>query len=136
MSVDQHTPDTIHIQIGKESKGPSEIELGLLQMQTLWVLSRQPTHGYDLMKSLSVIKGTEITQGTLYPMLKRLQELGMIRSEAEGRRIVNHITDKGKKTMNEACLGFVKTFYGIFHDYACQRCDFHNKKGGGCNGHA
>ncbi|HLC76653.1 MAG TPA: hypothetical protein VJH04_00445, partial [archaeon] len=30
----------------------SEIELGMLQMQVLWVLSKKSTHGYDLMKIL------------------------------------------------------------------------------------
>jgi DNA-binding MarR family transcriptional regulator len=138
MSVDKHShaSEDLHIALEAASGKTSEIELGMLQMQTLWILSRGPMHGYDLMKALSALKGTEITQGTLYPMLKRLEELGLIRSEDEGRRVVNHITEKGKHVMSIACLDFVKTFYGIFHDYACKRCDIHvkwGKKEGGCH---
>jgi len=110
----------------------SEIELGILQMQILWLLSRHPTHGYELMKTLTVLKGTNITQGTLYPTLKRLEELDLIKGIEKDRRIVYNITSKGKKVMNDTCLEFVKTFYGIFHDFACESCTFYEEhhKGG------
>ena len=109
----------------------SEIELGLLQMQILWLLSRKSTHGYDLMKTLTVLRGTRMTQGTLYPTMQRLEELQLVEREAlQERKIIYHVTDKGRQIMNETCLAFVKTFYGIFHDYACERCDhyLHNKE--------
>ena len=105
----------------------SEIELGMLQMQILWLLSRQSMHGYYLMRALTALKSTEITQGTLYPTLKRLQQLGLIKCKNDDRRIMNSMTAKGKRVMNEACLDFVKTFYGIFHDYACRKCGIRTK---------
>lgn len=113
-----------HLEMG-QPEGKSEIELGLLQMQILWVLSRKSTHGYDLMKALGAIKGTIVTQGTMYPALQRLEEMGLVKPETDDRKIVYHITDKGRKTMNQTCLDFVKTFYGIFHDYACGGCSLH-----------
>lgn len=108
----------------------SEIELGLLQMQILWLLSRKSAHGYELMKTLTVLRGARMTQGTLYPTMQRLEELELIEPEKQERKIIYHVTDKGRRIMNETCLTFVKTFYGIFHDFACERCDhyLHNKK--------
>lgn len=101
----------------------SEIELGLLQTQILWLLSRKSTHGYELMKTLTTLRGVRMTQGTLYPTMQRLEELELVKREAQQRKIVYNISEKGIRIMNETCLAFVKTFYGIFHDYACERCD-------------
>lgn len=103
------------------SKLKSELELGLLQMQVLWLLKR-PTHGYALMKSLNELKQTKITQGTLYPALQRLEELGMIRSRSAGRKRIWSLTERGKHTMHRACLDFCRTFQGIFHDFVCGKC--------------
>lgn len=102
----------------------SEIELGLLQTQILWLLSRKSVHGYELMKTLTTLRGSRMTQGTLYPTMQRLEELGLVEREAlQERKIIYHVTGRGKQVMNDTCLAFVKTFYGIFHDYACERCD-------------
>ena len=102
-------------------KQKSEIELGLLQMQVLWLL-KKPTHGYELMKRLNEIKTTKITQGTLYPTLQRLEELKLITSKTEQRKKIYHLTGKGKKVMRDSCSDFCKTFHGIFHDFVCEKC--------------
>lgn len=99
----------------------SEIELGLLQMQILWLL-KKPTHGYCLMKELNELKKTKITQGTLYPTLQRLEELRLISSKIEQRRKIYRLTTKGKKIMKDACKDFCQTFHGIFHDFVCDKC--------------
>lgn len=103
----------------------SEIELGLLQMQVLWILSRKSTHGYDLMKTLNTIKKTKITQGTLYPTLQALEERSLIKRHEEDRKTVYNITLKGRKVMNETCLDFSKTFFGIFQNFVCEKCVGH-----------
>lgn len=129
MSVDQHI-EHIHTQflppreeeIFGKSRVIGEIELGLLQMQILWVLNRQPTHGYDIMKQMQVLKSTKVTQGTLYPTLQRLLNLGLIERRDEDRKVVYTITEKGKKVMNDACTDFTRTFFGIFHDFVCEKC--------------
>jgi len=135
MSVDIHVDKkTDHVYFGSIME-KSEIEVGTLQMQVLWALSRKGMHGYELMKALSAIKGTKITQGTLYPVLHRLVELKMVErhTESTGQRqkYVYNLTSEGLRTMNTACLEFVKTFYGIFHDFACERCSLYkqNPKG-------
>lgn len=130
MSVEQHSEKRISLPVitdiipSETAAVPqSEIELGLLQTQILWLLSRKSVHGYELMKTLTVLRGSRMTQGTLYPTIQRLEELGLITPDKQERKIIYHITDKGRQVMNDTCLAFVKTFYGIFHDYACERCD-------------
>ncbi|MCX8147478.1 MAG: PadR family transcriptional regulator [Candidatus Woesearchaeota archaeon] len=100
----------------------SEIELGILQMQILWLLSRKSTHGYELMKSLNSLKKTKITQGTLYPTLQRLEELKLVSRKQEKRKIIYNLTPKGRKAMTEGCNDFARTFFGIFNDFVCGRC--------------
>lgn len=103
-------------------KSQSDIELGLLQMQILWMLSRKSMHGYALMQRLSEIKKSKMTQGTLYPTLQRLEEMKFIRRNARGRKIVYDITANGRKTMRKSCEDFSRTFMGIFKDFVCDKC--------------
>jgi DNA-binding PadR family transcriptional regulator len=70
----------------------------------LAVLSQcnQEQYGYSLMKSLSG-KGLEIDQGTLYPLLRRLETQGLLSSswrleEARPRRYYL-ISSEGQKTL-------------------------------------
>lgn len=126
MSVDKHSIVAKHdnVPLGSiKDRKPSEIELGILQMQVLWLLSRKSTHGYDLMKDLNDLKKTTITQGTLYPTLQRLEELGLVRRNEQERKIIYHLTPLGKQTMADACRDFSRTFFGIFNDFVCGRCD-------------
>ena len=132
MSTNRHSgtgfsrtqPPTAQELFGNER--PSEIELGLLQMQILWLLSRKSTHGYDLMRDLETMRGKKITQGTLYPTLQKLEELGFIKGHEEENRVVYKITSAGSKMMHETCTDFVKTFFGVFHDFACMKCMSHS----------
>jgi len=140
MSVNIHVAEnTDHVSFDPAEER-SEIEIGTLQMQILWALSRKSMHGYELMKALSAIKGTPVTQGTLYPTVKRLVNLKLAERHAENtgdrKKYIYNLTPKGFTTMNNACLEFVKTFYGIFHDFACEKCSLY-KKGdhSGCNHH-
>jgi DNA-binding PadR family transcriptional regulator len=93
-------------------------------MQILWLLWREPMHGYQLMKSLSEIKKSKIEQGTLYPALQRLEENDLIKVKETGARgkKTYELTPKGKKKMVKACKEFSKTFSGIFTDFLCSSC--------------
>jgi len=106
---------------GKERK-QIENEIGLLQMQILWILSRKSTHGYDMMKQLNLIKSTKITQGTLYPSLQKLEKLKLIKREKNDRKVIYHITSEGKMIMRDVCSDFCRTFYGVFQDFVCEKC--------------
>lgn len=125
MSVERHIPSEKEI-FGERKF--SEIELGLLQMQILWVLSRKPTHGYELMKMLNEMKKTKVTQGTLYPALRALEERGLIKGHEEERKQVYSITPKGSRVMIDSCMDFSKTFFGIFQSFVCEKCVGHGVK--------
>ena len=107
---------------GEEYTAESDMDLGLLQMQILWILSRKSAHGYELMKDLSVMKRQKITQGTLYPTLQRLESLKLIKGVGQENRIVYSLTAKGKETMTINCTEFARTFFGVFQDFVCGKC--------------
>lgn len=100
----------------------SDIDLGMLQMQVLWLLGRKPGHGYELIKQLNEIKPTKVTAGVLYPVLARLEEMKLISARTVGRKRVYHLTPVGRSVMTRSCTEFCRTFEGIFKQYVCERC--------------
>lgn len=101
-----------------------ELEIGVLQMQILWLLSKGPSHGYELMKKLTKLKKKEITQGALYPTLQKLERKGLIEVKREGSRgkKVYRLTGKGKEYMQQICRDFCEIFAGIYKDFYCACC--------------
>lgn len=99
-------------------------DLGLLQMQILWILGREPMHGYEMMKKLNNMKTSKIGQGTLYPALQKLEEYELIKiKEVGGRgRKTYELTCEGKEVMARSCREFSRTFSGIFIDFFCKSC--------------
>ena len=63
----------------REAKLEQELRRGVLQIAVL-ALTRSPTYGYQLLKDLS-LHGLETEEGTLYPLLRRLESQGLLRSE-------------------------------------------------------
>ncbi len=63
-----------------------ELRRGVIVLAVLSLLQEEQ-YGYSLMKRLSG-KGLEIDQGTLYPLLRRLESQGLLRSSwrVEGER--------------------------------------------------
>ena len=63
-----------------------ELRRGALALAALACL-QQPKYGYALIDELAQ-RGLEIDQGTLYPLLRRLEEQGLLQSEwkVEGSR--------------------------------------------------
>lgn len=100
-------------------------DLGILQMQILWLLENQPIHGYELMKRLNAIKKTKIGQGTLYPTMQKLMDAGYVISKEDGNRKVYSVTPKGKKKMESSCEEFVGMFKCIFERYSYGKNNSH-----------
>ena len=76
-----------------------QIKKGLLEVCILAVISKQDSYGYQIIKDISAC--IEISESTLYPILKRL-EMGLClltySSEHNGRlRKYYRITDVGKQ---------------------------------------
>src|SRR3990172_5710978 len=78
-----------------------ELRRGVIVLAVLSQLSKEQ-YGYSLLKSLSDL-GLEVDQGTLYPLLRRLESQGLLESvwkleEARPRRYYV-ISAQGKKIL-------------------------------------
>jgi DNA-binding PadR family transcriptional regulator len=78
-------------------------EVRLLTLFVLHSLNEKPRSGYDLLKLISERTGGGWTpsKGTLYPLLKQLDEEGLIKVSSIGKRskIIYDITPDGKKLL-------------------------------------
>lgn len=59
----------------------SQLLKGILDGCVLAVIEKEPVYGYILSKKLQQIGLQEISEGTLYPVLLRLQKNGWIHGE-------------------------------------------------------
>ena len=86
-----------------------ELKRGLLQLAVL-SMARERTYGYQLCKSLSD-GGLEVEEGTLYPVLRRLEKQGFLRSlwETGGSRPRKYyeITEEGRRALDALTGGAV-----------------------------
>ena len=80
--------------------------LGLLVIKTLEAMG--PLHGYRIARRIEQISGNQLTlnQGTLYPALLKLEQLGWISSKwgtsESGRRVkIYALTRAGRKQLHE-----------------------------------
>uniref|UniRef100_A0A7J3QEQ5 PadR family transcriptional regulator n=1 Tax=Ignisphaera aggregans TaxID=334771 RepID=A0A7J3QEQ5_9CREN len=83
---------------------PREFELNTLLI-ILYILSKGPAHGYEIMKRIKEEFFFHKSPGILYPSLKKLLILGYIDAVAEGQRgkkllKVYRITDEGIKFLS------------------------------------
>lgn len=83
-------------------RATQEIRRGVLQMAVLALLERR-AYGYDLLRVLSE-RGFPAEEGTLYPVLRRLESEGLLRSEwdTSGARPRKYYesTDTGKSALS------------------------------------
>lgn len=84
-----------------------QIKKGVMEMLVLQLLSEGPNYGYQLLTRLADTPSglLKVKEGTLYPILYRLEEDGMLESgwqTGEGRatpKKMYTITEKGKKEL-------------------------------------
>lgn len=80
----------------------SQLKRGTLELCALAVVSRGDCYGYELVNRISGCM--EITEGTIYPLMKRLKENGLIESyiveSSEGPpRKYYKVTEAGKEEL-------------------------------------
>ncbi len=93
----------------------SQMKRGTLELCALSVVNRGDCYGYELVNRIS--KCMEITDGTIYPLMKRLKDSGLIDSyiveSTEGPpRKYYKITDDGKaelERLSEEWFEFVES---------------------------
>lgn len=75
---------------------------GALRLYLLSLLESGPKHGYELIKALSERFGGTYSPsaGTIYPRLGKLEEEGLVATEAAGRRTNYRITPAGLVELN------------------------------------
>jgi PadR family transcriptional regulator PadR len=79
---------------------------GILDLLVLASLTEGESYGYEISKTLADAGFDQIKGGTLYPVLNRLEEAGLLAAEfrvterGPGRRYYR-ITDQGRETLTE-----------------------------------
>lgn len=98
-----------------------QMKKGVLDMLVLKLLESEPKYGYQIIQEMKE-KSDEtflLKDGTLYPILYRLEDDGLIQSkwsEAEGRQVPRkyyEITEEGKRTLDETELVWKRISNGI-----------------------
>jgi PadR family transcriptional regulator PadR len=85
----------------------SQLRRGALEYCVLGLLSREERYGFDLVRRLGAMDGMVTGEGTLYPLLSRLQKDGRVAttwrdSDAGGPpRKYYAITAKGRRALDE-----------------------------------
>jgi DNA-binding PadR family transcriptional regulator len=98
---------------------------GHLEGMVLAALARGEAHGFEVLRRLEELGcgALSLKEGTLYPVLYRLEEAELLRAEWEAdngrrgpRRRIYHLTDKGRHDLarhREAWAQFVTIVGGI-----------------------
>jgi DNA-binding PadR family transcriptional regulator len=78
---------------------------GFIRLHVLYHAAKEPIYGAEITEEL-VRHGYRLSQGTLYPTLHLLEEMGLVRSRAEvvegRRRKYYRATPAGRKVLEEA----------------------------------
>ena len=89
-----------------DSRFERQLKRGALEMLVLSLVCDTPAHGYELLSEIAQRSGGALTlkEGTLYPVLYRLEDDGCIVSEwsASGRaapKKVYRVTDAGREEL-------------------------------------
>lgn len=86
---------------------------GFLSFLILHELSLKELSGEDLAKKIGKRKGQQLTPGTIYPTLKRLRKLKLVKYKRFGRRKVYHLTDEGKRELKLQYESIGQYFAGL-----------------------
>ena len=89
---------------------------GFLSFLILWLVNKQPMTGAEITAELEKRRGKKPSPGTIYPVLKHLNETNILAID-EGKRY--SLTEKGQKALEEHLDSFINTFYDIDDMKSC-----------------
>lgn len=80
---------------------------GALELCALQIISQNPTYGYEIVTKLQSFASFKLSQGTIYPLLLRLEQHGDVEAEwypsPEGpNRKYYTITKRGRETLSNS----------------------------------
>lgn len=83
---------------------PSQMLKGVLQGSVLAILGQKETYGYEIVQDLTAYGFGHIAEGTVYPLLLRLEKSGLVQARfveasAGPRRKYYALTDQGREEL-------------------------------------
>jgi len=91
----------------------SQLLKGILEGCILKIISRKETYGYELYNSLKLTGFEDLPEGTLYPLLIRLEKNGLLSSVSRNspfgpKRKYYSLTKLGEEELLEFCASWRK----------------------------
>src|SRR5579859_6410688 len=120
-----------HTHVGKPMKEKTDIPQGTLALMVLKTLEvLEPLHGYSIARRIEQISGDLLTlnQGTLYPVLLKLEQEGSIASDwgtsdTNRRARFYHLTRAGRKQLRAETANWEQTAAIIARFFAVKADD-------------
>lgn len=56
----------------------TQLRKGALELAVLALLEREPSYGFEIVDGLAALPGLDATKGTIYPLLTRLKNAGLV----------------------------------------------------------
>lgn len=93
-----------------------QFKKGVLELCVLAMLNQKDCYGYELVEEIS--KDIEISEGTIYPLLRRLSSEGyvttyLMESQEGPPRKYYRLTELGKKTYEELANEWIHFIDGV-----------------------
>ena len=89
---------------------------GFLSFLILWLVNKQPMTGAEIALELEKRRGKKPSPGTIYPVLKHLNEADILTIDQDKRY---SLTENGKKALEAHLDSFINTFYDIDEMKSC-----------------
>ena len=89
---------------------------GLLSFLIVWLVRKEPKTGAEIVQELEKRCGKKPSPGTIYPVLKNLNSMGILAVDQNKRY---SITEKGEKALESSIDEFVNTFYDFDEIKSC-----------------
>ena len=112
-----------------DSKYVQQFKKGSLEMILLGLISRKETYGYEILLALN--RRADVLgyakEGTIYPILYRLQEAGLIQCRLApaaangGMKKYYSLTEKGRETLTEL-TAFWKSYSSCVNEFI-EKCE-------------
>lgn len=94
---------------------------GFLSFRVLKIISKKNMSGEDIRQEIKKRKGSKPSPGTIYPVLKSLNESGFIEEVKDGGKEKKYkLTKKGQKEIKIATKRFCEIFYDMKDEF--QKC--------------
>lgn len=71
-------PTSLQCNIDMKVDHVTQLRKGALELAVLAMLDSRPSYGFELVEGLAALPGLDATKGTIYPLLTRLKNAGLV----------------------------------------------------------